>query len=82
MYVEGSAIGRHRVWAAGVGDSDEAVKIIAPSQTRPTPFVISLRPSDDLLEWAAHVRSKWQHTYDDRRAPCEGRLERGLPSSK
>ena len=65
MYVEGSAIGRHRVWAAGVGDSDEAVQIIAPSQTRPTPFVISLRPSDDLLEWAAHVRSKWQHTYDD-----------------
>jgi hypothetical protein len=42
MYVEGSAIGSHRVWAAGVGDSDEAVKIIAPSQTRPTPFVISL----------------------------------------
>ena len=64
-YVEGSAIGRHRVWAADVGDSDEAVKIIATSQKSPTPFVVSLRPSDDLLEWAAYVRSRWDHTKDD-----------------
>ena len=64
-YVEGSAIARHRVWAADVGDSDEAVKIIATSQKSPTPFVVSLRPSDDLLEWAAYVRSRWDHTNDD-----------------
>lgn len=64
-YTEGSAIGRHRVWAADVGDSEEAVKIIATSRRRETPFVISLRPSDDVLEWTAHVRSQWNHTYDD-----------------
>jgi hypothetical protein len=69
-FVEGSAIGRHRVWAADVGDSDEAAKIIATSKTRPTPFVVSVRPSDDLLEWAAYVRSRWQHTNDD---PAKGR---------
>lgn len=60
----GSAIGRHRIWAADVGDSDEAVKIIATSKDRPTPFVVSLRPSDDLLEWTAHVRSQRRHTRD------------------
>lgn len=64
-YVEGSAIGRHRVWAADVGDSEEAVNIIGTSRGHWTPFVISLRPTDDLLEWTAHVRSRLHDTDDD-----------------
>ena len=64
-YVEGSAIGRHRVWATDVGDSEEAVNIIDTSRGRETPFVISLRPTDDLLEWTAHIRSQRHHTDDD-----------------
>jgi transcriptional regulator with XRE-family HTH domain len=64
-YVEGSAIGRQRVWAADVGDSEEAVRILGTSRSRKTPFIISLRPTDDLLEWTAHARSRWQHTDDD-----------------
>jgi hypothetical protein len=64
-YVEGSVIGRHRVWAADVGDSDEAVKILGTSRRRLTPLVISLRPTDDLLDWTAHARSQWHHTDDD-----------------
>jgi hypothetical protein len=40
-----------------VGDSDEAVKILDTSLGCPTP-IINPRPSDDLLGWTAHVRSR------------------------
>ncbi|WP_193505084.1 helix-turn-helix domain-containing protein [Streptomyces coeruleorubidus] len=61
-YVEGSDLGRVRVWAADTGDSEAVAKIIATSATRKTPLVVHLRPTDDLLEWTAHVRSARRHT--------------------
>ncbi|MCD0453091.1 helix-turn-helix domain-containing protein [Actinocorallia sp. API 0066] len=64
-YVEGAGIGRHRVWAADVGNSDETIKILATSRNRPIPFIINLRPGDDLLEWTAHTRSRLRHTHND-----------------
>ncbi|WP_330330256.1 helix-turn-helix transcriptional regulator [Streptomyces sp. NBC_00536] len=61
-YVEGSDLGRTRVWAADVGDSEAAAKVIAASRSARTPLVIHLRPTDDLLDWTAHTRSERRHT--------------------
>ncbi|MER5451215.1 helix-turn-helix transcriptional regulator [Streptomyces sp. NPDC002764] len=61
-YVEGSDLGRVRVWAADTGDSEAVAKIIATSASRRAPLVVHLRPTDDLLEWAAHIRSARRHT--------------------
>ncbi|MDT0385969.1 helix-turn-helix domain-containing protein [Streptomyces dubilierae] len=61
-YVEGSDLGRLRVWAADTGDSETVASIIATSAKRKSPLVIHLRPTDDLLEWTAHARRTHRHT--------------------
>nr|WP_216377843.1 helix-turn-helix transcriptional regulator [Streptomyces asoensis] len=61
-YVEGSDLGRIRVWAADTGDAETVASIIATSRTRKTPLIIHLRPTDELLEWTAHARSAQRHT--------------------
>ncbi|MFC7267162.1 hypothetical protein [Streptomyces lutosisoli] len=61
-YVEGGDLGRMRVWAADTGDSEAVAKIIATSRARRSPLVVYLRPTDELLAWAAHVRSNSAHT--------------------
>lgn len=63
-YVAGSDIGRHRVWAADVGDSADVIKTVARTESETTPFLIYLRPKDDLLRWTARARYQWGHTDD------------------
>jgi hypothetical protein len=54
----------------GRSDQDEkrSVQILYTSRSRKTPFIINLRPTDDVLEWTAYARSRWHHTDDDAKA--------------
>lgn len=60
-YIEGSEIGRARVWAADVGGSAAAARMLAEPR-RKTPFIIYLKPCDELLEWTALTRQRLRHT--------------------
>ncbi|MFD1046075.1 helix-turn-helix domain-containing protein [Kibdelosporangium lantanae] len=64
-YVTASDISRERVWAADVGDDDAAptaALIAAAVKSKRTMFVINLRPTDELIEWAADMRQELEHT--------------------
>lgn len=60
-YFYGSQLGRRRVWSAG-GDQALATMELVSDRRNSAPLVVHLRVSDDLLEWAARVRTSKGHT--------------------
>ncbi|MFR9805638.1 helix-turn-helix domain-containing protein [Pseudonocardia sp. RS010] len=64
-YVAGGEIGRSRVWAAGGDGYAETARLLAGDRRGRNPFVVHLRPTDELIDWTSWARTAWrQHGGD------------------